>query len=113
MFRSSGNELTFHRLLLQEVMRHGHNTLCRRDILDDPGEVLQDNCPLDLLDPRTESVRAMASNKTSTRNVDSPVQSEVVAVFKGTTSSEDHKNIQNIQIGCEDAFQLGHKSSTS
>lgn len=32
--RTAAPALTFNRLLLEEVMRHGYNTLCRCDILN-------------------------------------------------------------------------------
>lgn len=52
-------ELTFDRLLLEEVMCHGYNTLCRRDILYHFREVLQNNRSVNFLWFRTESVHKM------------------------------------------------------
>lgn len=40
MFKIAELELTFDRLLLEEVMRHGFNALCRHDILDHLWEIL-------------------------------------------------------------------------
>lgn len=38
--RTVSLELTFDRLLLEKVMRHGYNSLCRRGILNHLWEIL-------------------------------------------------------------------------
>lgn len=65
MFETAAPALTFDRLLLEEVMRHGYNTLCRRDILDHLCEVLQNNCAVDSLGSRIESVRKLTFKEPS------------------------------------------------
>lgn len=59
MFENAAPALTFDRLLLEEVMRHAYNTLCRRDILNHLWEVLQYNRSVDSLWFRTKSVHKM------------------------------------------------------